>query len=81
MGALDVDHLRSWVGRSEVAEGTVTAVPVKALSAMLDCDDPRPRPGDPLPPLWHWLYFLPLHRQSELGPHGHAKRGYCWCNL
>ena len=25
--------------------------------------------------MWHWLYFLPLHRQSELGPDGHAKRG------
>ena len=24
---------------------------------------------------WHWLYFLPLHRQSEIGPDGHAKRG------
>jgi 3-methylfumaryl-CoA hydratase len=31
--------------------------------------------GTPLPPLWHWLYFLPLHRQSEIGPDGHAKRG------
>jgi 3-methylfumaryl-CoA hydratase len=28
-----------------------------------------------LPPLWHWLYFLPLYRQSEVGPDGHAKRG------
>ena len=28
-----------------------------------------------LPPLWHWLYFLPVHLQSELGPDGHAKRG------
>jgi 3-methylfumaryl-CoA hydratase len=28
-----------------------------------------------LPPLWHWLYFLPSYRQSEVGPDGHAKRG------
>ena len=35
----------------------------------------RPPAGTPLPPLWHWLYFLPLHRQSEIGPDGHAKRG------
>jgi hypothetical protein len=34
-----------------------------------------PPPGTPLPPLWHWLYFLPLHRRSELGPDGHAKKG------
>jgi 3-methylfumaryl-CoA hydratase len=46
-----------------------------ALSATLDRDDPPPQAGDPLPPLWHWLYFLPLHRQSELAPDGHAARG------
>jgi 3-methylfumaryl-CoA hydratase len=46
-----------------------------ALSATLDRDDPPPQAGDPVPPLWHWLYFLPIHRQSELGPDGHAKRG------
>jgi 3-methylfumaryl-CoA hydratase len=28
-----------------------------------------------VPPLWHWLYFAPLARQSELGPDGHARRG------
>ena len=32
-------------------------------------------PGSAVPPCWHWLYFLPLHRQSEIGPDGHAKRG------
>ncbi|RYY75790.1 MAG: acyl-CoA dehydrogenase, partial [Comamonadaceae bacterium] len=31
--------------------------------------------GAELPPLWHWLYFLPRHRQSELGADGHAKLG------
>jgi 3-methylfumaryl-CoA hydratase len=75
MPAFDIDRLRSWIGRSEVTDDTVTTVPVKALSATLDRDDPTPRPGDALPPLWHWLYFLPLHRESELGPDGHAKRG------
>ncbi len=75
MMPLDIDHLKTWIGRSETLADTVTAVPVAALSATLDRDDPRPRTGDPLPPLWHWLYFLPLHRQSEIGPDGHAKRG------
>ncbi|HEY2134011.1 MAG TPA: MaoC family dehydratase N-terminal domain-containing protein [Acetobacteraceae bacterium] len=72
---LDIAHLKSWIGRQEIAQDSVTPVPVAALSATLDRDDPSPRPGDPLPPLWHWLYFLPLHRQSELGPDGHARRG------
>ena len=46
-----------------------------ALAATLDRDDPGPGPGDALPPLWHWLYFLPLARRSQLGPDGHPRRG------
>src|SRR4029078_6875404 len=46
-----------------------------ALAAMLDRDEPAPKPGDPLPPLAHWLYFLPVDRESDVGPDGHAKRG------
>jgi 3-methylfumaryl-CoA hydratase len=72
---LDIDHLKSWIGRREVREDRVAAVPIEALSATLDRDDPTPRPGDALPPLWHWLYFLPLIRQSELGSDGHPRRG------
>ncbi len=72
---LDIAELKAWTGRQEVREDVVTPVPVAALAATLDRDDPAPAPGTPLPPLWHWLYFLPLHRQSELGPDGHARRG------
>ena len=68
-------RLRAWEGRSETLADQVTAAPVRALSATLDRDDPEPAPGTPLPPLWHWLYFLPRHRQSELGPDGHARLG------
>jgi 3-methylfumaryl-CoA hydratase len=72
---IDIDHLRSWIGREEAAEDVITPVPVAALAATLDRDDPKPRPGDELPPLWHWLYFLPTVRQSEVGTDGHPKRG------
>lgn len=72
---LDIDELRKWIGRSESYTDQVTPTPVAALAATLDRDDPAPRTGDPLPPLWHWLYFLPIHRASELGPDGHATRG------
>lgn len=67
--------LRQWIGRTESAIDTVTAAPLAALSATLDRDDPPPQPGDPVPLLWHWLYFLPLHKQSELGADGHARLG------
>lgn len=75
MTTLDVDHLRSWIGRQETVHDRVTRFPVAALSATLDRDDPPPREGDPLPPLWHWLYFLPVAQQSTLGPDGHPVRG------
>lgn len=68
-------QLQAWQGRSEAAQDVITAAPVRMLSATLDRDDPEPVPGTELPPLWHWLYFLPRHRQSELGPDGHARRG------
>jgi 3-methylfumaryl-CoA hydratase len=64
-----------WIGRTERRDDTITPTPLAALAATLDRDDPAPQPGSPVPPLWHWLYFLPLHRQSELGPDGHARRG------
>jgi 3-methylfumaryl-CoA hydratase len=70
-----VDELTSWIGRSETQHDTVGATPVVALTATLDHAAAPVPAGTPLPPLWHWLYFLPMHRQSEIGPDGHAKRG------
>jgi 3-methylfumaryl-CoA hydratase len=67
--------LQDWIGRTETVTDTVSATPFAALSATLDGPMLRPPPGTPLPPLWHWLYFLPLHPQSEIGPDGHARRG------
>lgn len=75
MTELDVDHLRSWIGRQETLHDQVTRFPIAALSATLDRDDAPPQAGDALPPLWHWLYFLPTARQSILGPDGHPARG------
>jgi 3-methylfumaryl-CoA hydratase len=75
MTELDVGHLRSWIGRSETFHDRVTRFPYAALSATLDRDDPSPAASDELPPLWHWLYFLPIARQSVLGPDGHPARG------
>ena len=72
---LDIDHLRGWIGRTETAGDVVTAAPLRALAATLDRDDPPPAPGAEVPPCWHWLYFLPVHRQSEIGADGHARRG------
>ncbi len=74
-GAVDLEHLREWIGRTETRVDHATATPMAALSATLDRDDPEPANGSEVPPLWHWTYFVPLARQSEIGPDGHAKRG------
>jgi 3-methylfumaryl-CoA hydratase len=68
-------NLNEWIGKSESVTDTLTATPYAALSATLDRPAERPQPGTALPALWHWLYFLPLYRQSEVGADGHAKRG------
>ena len=71
----ELAHLQSWIGRTETLHDIVTAAPLRALSATLDREDAEPVPGTAVPPLWHWLYFLPQPRRSEIGPDGHAKRG------
>ncbi len=69
-------HLQSWVGKTETLSDELVAAPVRGLSATLDREDSLPVTGTTLlPPLWHWLYFLPQHRHGEIGPDGHAKRG------
>ncbi|HSW08941.1 FAS1-like dehydratase domain-containing protein [Aquabacterium sp.] len=66
---------RDWIGRSEQRSDLVCAAPVAAMSATLDRDDGEPMPGSDVPPLWHWLFFTPQARASEIGPDGHARRG------
>jgi 3-methylfumaryl-CoA hydratase len=68
-------HLRTWEGKSEIVFDSLTAAPVRGLHATLDHDDIAAEPGSALPALWHWLYFLPQHRQREIGPDGHPTRG------
>jgi len=69
------DTFSDWIGRSETRCDTITPTPWLALAATLDLAAPDAAAGTPLPPLAHWLYALPLHRASEIGTDGHAKRG------
>jgi 3-methylfumaryl-CoA hydratase len=63
-----------WLGRTEVRTDVAAPGPAHGLAALLDHDLPPWRPGE-LPPLAHWLYFLPHARQSQLGEDGHPIRG------
>ncbi len=70
-----LSSLQTWVGRAESITDQISMAPLRGLSATLDRNDPEPKLGDALPPLWHWLYFLPHTRQSDIGPDGHAAKG------
>jgi len=72
---LQAEELRAWIGRSETIQDVINPTPVIALTATLDHPSTPVDTGTALPYLWHWLYFLPMHRQSDIGADGHAKRG------
>ena len=67
-------HLREWIGRSETRTETLAAEPVQGLAATFDLDGGLVAAGA-LPPLWHWLYFLPRAPQHTLGEDGHPRLG------
>ncbi|SDE11933.1 FAS1-like dehydratase domain-containing protein [Rhodospira trueperi] len=69
------DSPRTAIGRYQTAIDLATPVPVKLMQATLNDAAVEPTPGDALPPLWHWLYFLPDAPMSNVGPDGHPKRG------
>lgn len=68
---------QDWVGREMTSEDDVSLAPALRLAATLDTHGAVHdlAPGAALPPLWHWLYFMPVAPQSELGPDGHPARG------
>lgn len=71
-------NLQDWIGRSEVQEDVAALSPALRLAATLDRADLQGRLAagrEPLPPSWHWLYFLPCAPQSTLAADGHPARG------
>ena len=63
--------------KSSDLESEVDVVSLSAARAMhglLNCEGPLPLPDDWIPPLWHWLAFLPRTAQKDLGLDGHPKR-------
>ena len=75
MTLIDIDHLQSWIGKTETLNDVATLAPLRGLTATLDRDDPPTKAGDAVPPCWHWLYFLPATRRSLIGSDGHPERG------
>ncbi len=66
--------LTKWVGKTETHEDTIDAKQANLMAATLGYGG-HFSTGDPLPPLWHWAYFLTALPADQLGRDGHPKRG------
>lgn len=58
----------------EVVTDVISLSAAAAMSATLDYAK-GPLEGDPLPALWHWIYFWSPVRQSSIGSDGHPEKG------
>ncbi len=73
--SIDIAHLRQWVGRETRAEDTLSVRHARLMAATLGRSQEDLVAGAPLPPLWHWLYFLEGEPPERLGRDGHPARG------
>jgi 3-methylfumaryl-CoA hydratase len=64
-----------WVGKSAESGDVLTETPLRLMLATLDRENNDTAALKELPLLWHWLYFLPGERQSNIGLDGHPLRG------
>ena len=64
-----------WIGATDSTQDDIALAPAMAAAATLDDSSTVFSPGAPLPPLWHWFYFLPKAPRSQIGPDGHPQRG------
>jgi 3-methylfumaryl-CoA hydratase len=75
MSTVDLDHLRKWVGKSVVDRDVLSSRHARLMAATLGLPQSDFKGGTPLPPLWHWLYFLEGQAPQALGRDGHPSRG------
>lgn len=73
--ATETTDYTAWIGATETIAEDISLAPVLGLAALLDDADTAFDAGAAVPPVWHWLYFLPRAPQSKLGPDGHPQRG------
>lgn len=72
---VDLQALRAWIGTTRVDEDIASVRHARLMAATVDRPGPALQAGDPLPPLWHWLYFLEGVAPAGLGRDGHPARG------
>ncbi len=65
---------QEWLGRTRESRDVLGLERATAMRATLGGLEALAL-GDPLPPLWHWLYFWEIAAAEQLGYDGHPTRG------
>jgi 3-methylfumaryl-CoA hydratase len=73
--ALDLDYLRTWIGREDVRSDILTEDLARKYHATFDFANEPPTRGDPTPRLIHFCLAQPTVSTAKLGPDGHPARG------
>ncbi|ARJ67196.1 acyl-CoA dehydrogenase [Magnetospirillum sp. ME-1] len=66
--------LTHWIGRTETLHDVAAPAPLLGLAATLDHAEPPWIAGE-VPPLGHWLYFLPRALERDIAADGHPHKG------
>lgn len=72
---MDLAHLRQWLGCTQHSSDTLALRHTHLMAATLGLPTEPLHAGAPLPPLWHWIYFLEGLPPHALGRDGHPARG------
>lgn len=66
-------NITEWIGNQQSTQDHICEILVRRMAATLGV--PSPKASEPLPELWHWMFFQPEHSSDELGDDGHAQLG------
>ena len=74
MSSVDIDYLKSWIGRERSSTDLITPRLATSLYAVLDIDKLGEN-GAPAPAGIHWCIAPDIVPMSGIGPDGHPSRG------
>lgn len=74
MPKVDIDHLRTWIGRTQERSDSVQPRLVESFNAIFNASSGLAL-GDPAPLGIHWCLAPDIAPMSGLGPDGHPARG------
>lgn len=74
MSDVDIEHLRTWIGRERTVEDIITPRLARSLDAVLDRDGPAVD-GTAAPVGIHWCLAPDIVPMRGIGPDGHPARG------